>query len=370
MSEIDNLTGVHHYNNHNQKIMTENHIEEVPFLSNVGLMLTYKCTIACPHCIVNAGPNRKEEMSIESAYKWLDQVKSFRSGIVYGISLTGGEPFYNLQQMINVADYAQKLGFIVSVVSNAYWASSRKKALEILSMCSSIQMISISADIPHQRFIPFANVKNAIWAAKKLGKLYNIAVATESESSPEYLRLMDDILEISDPEFINTAIILPVGRAKKERNPIHYKYSSEPSIAACSMASFPIIFPNGKVIACIGPPITLPEFNPLYLGNLNEESINDIFNKAENNYILHAIRVFGPKILVKILKENGYDRLLPNQYIDEATCDVCFKLFSNRETCEILHYLIENDTEFRLKTEYGRQYYLNEVEMMKDIKIS
>lgn len=345
--------------------MNEEYLVEVPFLSNVGFMLTYKCTIACPHCIVKAGPNRKEEMLLESAYRWLDQIKAYKYGFVLAISLTGGEPFYNLQYLISLANYAEKLGFMVSVVSNAYWAASREQALKILGLCSSIQMISISTDIHHQKFIPFENVKNAIWAAKKLGKLYNIAVATESENSPEYLNLMDDILEITDPEFVNTAIILPVGRAKKGKNSIHYKYSSQPPIASCSMASFPVLFPNGNVIACVGPPITLPEFNPLFLGNLYKESISDIFDRAENNYILHAIRIFGPKVLVEILKENGYNRLLPDRYIDEAICGVCYKLFSNKETCKVLQKLIENDTEFRLKTEYGRQYYLNESEMIK-----
>lgn len=346
--------------------MSENLFEEVPFLSNVGLMLTYKCTISCPHCIVRAGPDRKEEMALESAFNWLDQIKSYRNGFVCGISLTGGEPFYNLSHLISVANYANKLGFIVSVVSNAYWASSKEEALRILNLCSSIQMVSISTDIPHQQFIPFSNVKNAIWAAKKLGKIYNIAVTTECDSSPEYISLMDDILEITDREFVNTAFILPVGRAGKEVNSTLYKYTSEPPKAACSMASFPIIFPNGNIIACIGPPIALPEFNPLYLGNLYKESIKNILDRAENNYILHAIRVFGPQVLVKMLRENGFEQLLPGQYMEEAICDVCFKLFSHRKTCEVLQNLIENDSNLRLKTEYGRRYYFNETEMIKE----
>lgn len=344
--------------------MDGNQIEEVPFLSNVGFMLTYKCQIACPHCIVKAGPDRKEEMSLDAAFNWLSQLKTYRNGFVCGISLTGGEPFFNLPHLISIADYANKLKFIVSVVSNAYWATSKEEALRVLNLCSSIHMISISTDIPHQQMIPFTNVKNAIWAAKKLGKLYSIAVTTASDSSPEYHGLMDQVLEITDAEFVNTAIISPVGRAKEEINHNLYKYTSEPAVAACSMASFPVIFPNGNVIACIGPPITLPVFNPLYLGNLNKESINDIFNRAENNYILHAIRAFGPQELVKMLRKNGYQNLLPDQYIEGAICDVCFKLFSSKEICEVLQNLIENDAKFRLRTEYGRLYYFNESEMI------
>jgi len=345
--------------------MSENQIEEVPFLSNVGIMMTYKCTIACPHCIVQAGPSRTEEMDLESTFSWLDQIKAYRNGFVCGISLTGGEPFYNLPHLIKVADYSHQLGFITTVVSNAYWATTKEEALRVLSLCESIQMISISTDLSHQKFIPIEYVKNAIWAAKKLNKIYNIAVATESENSPEYLNLIDNILEFVDLESINTSIILPVGRAEKEIDPELFKYSSSPAVSACPMASFPIVFPNGKVIACIGPPITLPKTNPLYLGDLKTESISEIFDRAENNYVLHAVRTFGPKVLVKMLKEAGYEHLLPERYIDEAICDVCYKLFSNKETCDVLHKLIEGDREFQMKVEYGRLYHMNESEMIK-----
>jgi MoaA/NifB/PqqE/SkfB family radical SAM enzyme len=345
--------------------MENNQTDELPFLTNVGLLLTYKCTVACPHCIVKAGPHRKEEMLLEQTFNWLDQIKKYRDGHICGISLTGGEPFYNLDHLIQIANYANNLGLIVSVVSNAFWASTRERALEVLGKCSSIQMISISSDIPHQKLIPFSNVKNAVWAAKKLGKLYSVAVCTENEDSPEFKELMDNILEIADAENVNTSLILPVGRAIEEMHHDHFSYSTEPSIAACSMASFPIIFPNGNVIACIGPPITLPESNPLFLGNLNKESLAAIFERAEHNYVLHAIRVLGPRMLVSLLKDNGFENLLPGRYVKNATCDVCYQLLSNKQIGEVLNQLIESDSEFRMKVEYGRQYYLNECEMIR-----
>lgn len=214
---------------------------------------------------------------------------------------------------------------------------------------------------------PFSHVRNAIWAAKKLGKLYSIAVTTENEDSPDYQHIRDEILEITDEEYVNTAIIMPVGRAAKTSDISSYKLSEEPAVSACSMASFPVIFPNGNVIACIGPPIAMPEFNPLYLGNLNKETIKTIFDKAEQNFILHAIRTFGPKTLVKLLKDNGYQALLPKYYIEEVPCDVCFRLFSDRKTCDIIRELIENDTDFRLKTGFERNYYLHESEMIEAV---
>jgi MoaA/NifB/PqqE/SkfB family radical SAM enzyme len=345
--------------------MPENKLEELPFLSNAGFLLTLKCTVECPHCIVKAGPRRREEMPVDLACKWLDQISTFRDGHVCGISLTGGEPFYNLPHLITIADYAHKLGFIVSVVSNGYWATSKEEALLILSMCSSIQMVSVSADIPHQKLIPLSNVKNAIWASKKLGKLYNIAVATKNLNDPEFLSLMDELLEITDKEFISTAIILPIGRADTVSDSDNYILSSEPPQTACSMASFPVIMPNGNVFACVGPPLTMPRYNPLYLGNILNESINEIFESAEHNFVLHAIRTFGPKVLVDLLRANGYGDVLPDHYISEAICDVCYKIFYNESVCNLIKELISKDEKFRMKTAYGRYYYLNEGEMVR-----
>jgi len=48
--------------------MESQYLLELPFLSNIGLMLTYHCTTACPHCVVEAGPHRKEEMSLKQAF--------------------------------------------------------------------------------------------------------------------------------------------------------------------------------------------------------------------------------------------------------------------------------------------------------------
>lgn len=52
-------------------------------------MLTYKCTIACPHCIVEAGPHRKEEMRLDEALDWIKQAKAYRNGHIIGLALTG-----------------------------------------------------------------------------------------------------------------------------------------------------------------------------------------------------------------------------------------------------------------------------------------
>lgn len=45
--------------------MTSNEpLIELPFLCHIGLVITYKCQVACPHCLLEAGPQRTEEMQL------------------------------------------------------------------------------------------------------------------------------------------------------------------------------------------------------------------------------------------------------------------------------------------------------------------
>jgi len=344
--------------------------KELPFLSNYGFMLTYKCSVACPHCIVKAGPHRTEEMKAEDAFGWLDQIEAYSrdSGFTPGIALTGGEPSFNVELLQKVADYAAVKNFIVSVVTNACWAATRESALGFVGNLSSVQLFSLSTDFYHQKFIPFANIRNAVYACKKLGRQYNIAVATPSEEDPFYLALMDELLEFTEVEKIDTALIVKVGRAEHAMDGTFLDGCPEPSEGICTMASFPVIFPNGKVIACIGPPIVLPEFNPLYLGNLKKEPLKDILDKAEINPVLHAIRAFGPSLLVSKLKESGYGHLLPSTYRKDTICDICHQLFSDPELCKAIEAISQEDY-FRRKVAYGRLYYLNEIDMMERLNL-
>jgi|GEM_PF-316513 len=336
---------------------------ELPFLSNIGLMLTYKCTIACPHCIVEAGPHRTEEMPLEECLAWIDQARTYRDGHIKGLALTGGEPFYDVEKLSRISEYGQSLGFIVSAVTNAFWASSKDIAMSILSDLPAIRMISISTDAYHQKFIPFDRVRNLVWAALELGRFYNIAVCTDSKDDPEFRKIMNDVTALCDEDRVRVTITFPVGRAQKRAHRFHYRTSPEPTSGACSMASSPVIYPDGKVSACIGPVLTLPPDHPLFLGNLQEETLQEILDRAEVNPVLHAIRVWGPQKLVSHLKQHGLEAILPGEYICDCLCDVCYRLLSDKRIVDALEDIME-DTHTRQLLAYARLYYLNESTMI------
>jgi MoaA/NifB/PqqE/SkfB family radical SAM enzyme len=346
----------------------ENIPVELPFLSNLGLMLTFKCTTACPHCVVEASPRRKEEMRLDQAIDWISQARNYGDSQIVGLALTGGEPFCIMDKLIEVAEFGCQQGFLISVVTNAFWAATEEAAISVLSRLPTIQMVSMSTDIYHQKTIPFENIKNAIRACRKLGCVYNIAVCTDYEDNPQYQKIIEGLKALGEGDRIRPAITYPVGRAQNLASHFNYSTSPEPPVSACTMASSPIVFPDGKMLACIGPLVALPPTHPMYLGNLQQESLAEILKRAEINPILHIIRVWGPYKLVSMLRENGFGELLPKEYLSSCICDVCYKLMSNEKILAALNAMLR-ERKMQEYVAYARIYYLNETIMAQFLQL-
>lgn len=337
---------------------------ELPFLKSVGLMMTYRCQVACPHCIVQAGPARREEITTEDACRWTREVSDYRGGRIRFLALTGGEPFTNLDTLRTVTEYASLQGLTPSVVTNAFWASTPERAVEVLESLPAIRILSISTDIYHQVAIPLQWVQNAVHAADACRITYSISICTENETDPGYIRLRREIEAFAPTEVVLTAIALPVGRALKRLGTNNYEMTNEIPVSACATGGTPIIFPDGKVIGCIGPVIDLPRTHPIYLGDLRRSTLQEVLDQAQTNTILHALRAWGPKKLIELMCANGLADEVPDRYIKESVCDACYKLMSNER---IVAFLVQlgQDAAFQRKVAYARAYYLNEPEMVR-----
>jgi hypothetical protein len=239
----------------------------------------------------------------------------------------------------------------------------------VLSKLPAIRMISVSTDVHHQKAISFECVKNAVWAARELGRLYSIAVCTDNEEDREYQRIIEDLKALGEADRIRGSIIFPAGRAQKRARSFHYHTKPEPTMGACSAASSPVIFPDGRVSACIGPLLTLPPVHPMSLGGLHREALSEVLDRSESNPILHTIRVWGPHKLVSLLREHGFDALLPKEYICDCPCDVCYKLLSDERIVEALESVLQ-DQQIRQTIAYARLYYLKETSMACSSQVS
>lgn len=103
--------------------------------------------------------------------------------------------------------------------------------------------------------------------------------------------------------------------------------------------------------------------HPLVLGNLHRQTLEEILDGAEENVILHAIRLWGPKKIIGLLEAAGLGHCLPDHYIKHSVCHACYELMAQPAIVDYLKQL-SDDSEFKEMVAYGRVYYLNEVEMV------
>ncbi|MFB3765388.1 MAG: radical SAM/SPASM domain-containing protein [Methanotrichaceae archaeon] len=341
---------------------------ELSFLKSIGLAVTYQCPISCAHCIVRAGPHRRDWLNLEEAFRWIKQIASYRNGHIKMLSLTGGEPFQDLSRLENISSFAKSKGLIVSAVTNAYWAEDLQEAIKVLKSLPSIRVLSISTDVYHQEFIPLEFIENALLAAKECGLSVNVHICADREDDVELKRTLDRLEGKIDKDFIFTSVTLPVGRALERLNKDRYQTSEIPSQFSCSSGSTPIIFPDGRILACCGAAVDLPSDHLLILGNIRENPLEDILDRAERNFILHAIRIWGPAKLISLAEEAGLGYLLQREYIKDSICSACYQLLSAPKVVDLLIGVSENPG-FREKVAYARAYYLGEIDMIEALRI-
>jgi len=302
-------------------------------------------------------------MALEDAQLWIREAVQHPGSPFKVLSLTGGEPFCNLDLLRDISTFAAKAGLLVTAVTNGFWAKSFEEALDTLQSVPAVRLVAISADAYHQAEIPLDRVRHAVLAAEKLGLEYNVAVCTEDENDALHLDFVAELERFADPKRISVAKTLPVGRGARSLAHLHYPMSPDPAPAACWAASTPMVFPDGRIVACIGPVISLRTPHPLLLGNAKLTSLTDVLTRAQRNPILHALRVWGPGRLVELLREAGSGSLLPQMYVADSVCAACFSLMSDTRLVTCMNTLAE-DPAFLEKVAYGRYYYLKEEEMI------
>jgi hypothetical protein len=149
-------------------------------LTGLHLLLTYQCTFECDHCFAWGSPWQKGVMTLEDIERILQEAKS--AGRVSSIYFEGGEPFLYYTPLLQGTRMAAKMGFGVGIVSNAYWATSYRDALETLKPFAGLLTdLTVSSDLFHYDEKISRQSQNATLAAQALG----IPVGTICVAQPE-----------------------------------------------------------------------------------------------------------------------------------------------------------------------------------------
>ena len=143
-------------------------------IDSVGIILTYKCSSRCRHCLYACSPDWKDFMSKEIVESILVSLKNiwknyrpdpFKNILFHGIHFAGGEPFLNFPLLHEAVKTASKLGLYANYVeTNASWCVNEDDVREKFSLLkkAGLKRIFISCSPFHSERIPLERTLLAI----------------------------------------------------------------------------------------------------------------------------------------------------------------------------------------------------------------
>ena len=208
---------------------------QIPFPVSGGILLSYKCTTSCKHCMYACSRKWKGDwIKKDDLETVLDQLAgkiepcfAGKIGINCGLHFTGGEPFMNFRLLAKAVKIASDLGIpSLFVETNCFWCKNDEitaKRLEELKD-SGLDGILISVNPFIAENVPFERTDRCIRLSRKI---FENAVIVYQEI---FYRLFKEIglqstlsLENAIPA-LRYAELLPMGRVPYKLGHLFRKY--------------------------------------------------------------------------------------------------------------------------------------------------
>ena len=135
------------------------------------LMLTWRCSAACPHCCWASHPKREGLMAEDDALGYLEQADAlpFRPGT---INFTGGEVGMYFGHLVAILEQAsaRELRGPYRVETNGFYCTSMDLALKRFRSLKRLNVrgVDLTQDPYHIPFVPFECMRVALQAAKEV----------------------------------------------------------------------------------------------------------------------------------------------------------------------------------------------------------
>jgi MoaA/NifB/PqqE/SkfB family radical SAM enzyme len=238
---------------------------------------------------------------------------------VGGISFSAGEPFLYFDEIAELVQLCSQLGIYTRIVTNSFWAKTAELSDNLVSELkdNGLRQLRLSYSRWHQKNVNRNKVLNAARSCQKFGLNYFISFVTDfSKEDDQY----EQFLRKHGLTFFPEPVIY-AGRAEsfKRRN-ILTDYQAN----CCDMN--PYLSPELDMYACCDAGSSFLETNFFYLGNLNDNTPEQLFAKNETDRLYNLIRTMG---LSNIASFAG---MKAREIITYSKCDLCRKLFNCPDT--------------------------------------
>lgn len=268
------------------------------------------------------------------------------------VVFTGGEPFIYKKEILEVLKHIKLSGPTISrIVTNASWAKSYGVAKRILQEFkdAGLTELNYSVDDFHQQFIPLTIIKNAVDAAIDLNipvllahKTYPGSQSSKVTYESLFQRNIPDINEINKEQLheelftFSSGYTVPIGRKSEEVNKIDWLpegYSEINWRGPCTNILNSVnISPNGDLMPCCG--LIDRAIKLFYLGNVLDNDLEDIMEKANKNTLFNWLALEGPSAIMDFVIEVDNSVKFTGKYVQG--CQLCQELFTNENVLNIL----------------------------------
>lgn len=305
------------------------------FQKTLMIQHTNKCNFTCRHCIVSGNSCGRKRVDLKKTIEIINEL----SEIISKVILLGGEPFLFLDELLELIKYAGSLSLETEVNTNGFWGredvDSVLKQLEL----NKLGILDISVDKYHLKFIDFKTILDIVKQVKNY-KIKAVIFLTYDTGRTENDLLIKRLSEVNNElTFINQPV-LPLGRAKNIS--FHKSIKGFPAIKPCEGLIEHFLSLDGNVYSCCVS-AGMGKGSPLYLGNIKNRRIVDIFYEAAFNPTITILRKYGPVGLLSVLEKHGVncDKWKPNRYVSD--CHLCSLIMQQRFITKILSKILIDD---------------------------
>lgn len=306
----------------------------------LGLIYTKRCTAECDICGFACSPLRTEKMNLDDAKRYITEAYDTGLSIV-GIS--GGEPMLYLDEMYEIIKHARSYGMRVTMTSNCFWAKTYKETYDILLKLQEfgLRHIKISCDEFHNKHVPYENIKQVLKVAKEIEFLITIG-CTVLRNKKNLSGVLKEIGQVGHNYNFREHACYPLGRAEEKFMEDEFYYTDKLN-KSCYEKSILTILPNGDTYPCGSMCGLLPI---RLVGNANDQTINELVDKAINNKHTTYIANNGVLDYHDYLIQNNLSKGTKEQFVDEChACYYLFKYFTEEELNVVNEYIVRKKQE-------------------------
>jgi hypothetical protein len=211
-----------------------------------GLMLSYKCSAECRHCMYACSPKWTGDwITVDQLEQFLPQlakvIKPSPYGRQYlslnhGLHFSGGEPFMNFKLLLKAVEIAETLKIPSTFVeTNCFWCNTDGLTRERLQKLKEkgLKGIMISVNPYYTEYVPFERTDRCVRISQDVFGQNVMIYQMEYYLMFKRLRItatlsIDEYLKLAREELISDRVeLFLMGRAAEELKGLYPRYPSE-----------------------------------------------------------------------------------------------------------------------------------------------